>query len=64
MKLKDENPTELKWIIPFTGLWHTMKNFALALIKIYGPAGLEDLIALLHHAGLPSLLKIGNLYGI
>ena len=26
-----------------------MKNFALALIKIYGPAGLEDLIALLHH---------------
>ena len=29
LKLKDENPTELKWMIPFPGYWHTLKNFPL-----------------------------------
>ena len=33
----------------FPGSWHTLKIFALALSKIYGPVGLEALIALLHH---------------
>jgi hypothetical protein len=48
LKIKDQDPTDYAWLIPFMGDWHTMKNYACSLLKIYGPAGLEDLIGLLH----------------
>ena len=35
-------------MLPFPGDCHILKNYALALMKIYGPAGLNDLLALLH----------------
>jgi len=48
LKLKDEDPIEMAWLLPFPGDWHTLKNYSLALLKIYGPAGLHDLISILH----------------
>jgi hypothetical protein len=57
IKLKDEDPEGLSWVLPFMGDWHTLKNYAFGLLKIYGPAGLDDLIALLHKGRTENCVK-------
>ena len=47
-KLKKDHPHELSWMLPFPGDWHVLKNYAHALLKIYGPPGLNELLSLLH----------------
>jgi hypothetical protein len=49
IKLKEEHTDELTWMYPFLGDWHLLKNYSIALMKIYGPPGLTTLINLLHH---------------
>ena len=41
--LKFEYGEELKWVIPFRGDWHMLKNYQIALIKPYFDAGLKSL---------------------
>ncbi len=48
VKIKSEYGDSLKWLLPFPGDWHTLKNFAYVLLKIYGPCGLHDLIKIFH----------------
>jgi len=48
IKLKNNDPIALSWLLPFPGDWHILKNYSLALMKLYGPGGLNDLIARLH----------------
>ncbi len=48
VKIKCEYGKSLKWLLPFPGDWHTLKNFAYVLIKMYGPGGLYDLIKIFH----------------
>jgi hypothetical protein len=47
-KLKSDSPDEYSYMLPFLGDWHILKNFAMALFKIYGSAGLFELVSLLH----------------
>jgi hypothetical protein len=48
IKIKDENPDDYKWMHPYLGEFHVLKNYSIALMKLYGPAGLYDLISLMH----------------
>ena len=48
--LKYEYGTELKWLLPFPGDWHLLKNYQNALIKPYFDAGLKQLACV---AGYP-----------
>ena len=48
VQLKKEEPAEHQWMLPFLGDWHILKNFARALMTVYGPAGLTNLITLFH----------------
>ena len=41
--LKVEYDSELKWVIPYPGDWHTLMNFQKALMKTYFDAGLRSL---------------------
>ena len=41
--LKHEYGEELKWLLPFPGDWHMMKNFQVALMKPYFDMGLREL---------------------
>ena len=41
--LKIEYDSELKWVVPYTGDWHTLMNFQKALMKPYFDAGLRSL---------------------
>lgn len=44
MKLKLEHGAGLNWLLPFPGDWHILKNFSLLLMKVYGDAGLKELV--------------------
>ena len=41
--LKHEYGEELKWLLPFPGDWHMLKNYQIALMKPYFDAGLREL---------------------
>lgn len=41
--LKHEYGEELKWLLPFPGDWHMLKNYQLALMKPYFDIGLKEL---------------------
>ena len=41
--LKHEYGDELKWVVPYPGDWHVLKNYQLALMKAYYDAGLKDM---------------------
>ena len=41
--LKFEYGEELKWLLPYPGDWHMLKNFQIALMKPYFDAGLKSL---------------------
>ena len=41
--IKAEYGIDLKWMVPFPGDWHILKNFHEVLIKIYYHAGLREL---------------------
>ena len=41
--LKFEYGEELKWVLPFPGDWHMLKNYQIALMKPYFDAGLKSL---------------------
>ncbi len=41
--LKHEYGDELKWLVPFPGDWHALKNYQPALMKAYYDAGLKDM---------------------
>ena len=41
--LKFEYGDELKWVIPYPGDWHLLKNYQIALMKPYYDAGLKSL---------------------
>ena len=47
-KLKEENPAYYSWLLPYPGDWHTLKNYASCLFKIYSPAGLKELVTKFH----------------
>ena len=47
-KLKEENPTYYSWLLPYPGDWHILKNYTSCLFKIYGPAGLKELVTKFH----------------
>ena len=48
VKLKLEHGVALQWLLPFPGDWHILKNYALVLMKVYGEAGLKDLVYQFH----------------
>ena len=41
--LKHEYGNELKWLLPFPGDWHILKNYQIALLKPYYEAGLKEM---------------------
>ena len=41
--IKKEYGNDLKWLLPFPGDWHLLKNYQEVLLKIYFDAGLSDL---------------------
>ena len=41
--LKFEYDSELKWVVPYPGDWHTLMNYQKALMKPYFDAGLKSL---------------------
>lgn len=41
--LKIECQSELKWVVPYPGDWHTLMNYQKALMKPYFDAGLKSL---------------------
>lgn len=41
--MKFEYGDELKWVIPYPGDWHLLKNYQIALMKPYYDAGLKSL---------------------
>lgn len=41
VKIKEEYGATMVWLIPFIGDWHLLLNYAIQLLKIYGPAGLN-----------------------
>lgn len=41
--LKFEYGSELQWVLPFPGDWHTLHNYQAALMKPYFDAGLKAL---------------------
>ena len=48
LALKHEYSTYFTWMLPFPGDFHIMKNYLAALMKLYGDAGLKDLVAVFH----------------
>ncbi len=50
LQLKDLYGAYFDWVLPYPGDWHIMKNFAYTLMKVYGPAGLHELLDI-HHKG-------------
>ena len=58
--LKFEYGTELKWVKPYPGDWHLLKNYQMPLMKAYFDAGLKDLA---NAAGYPvsAIQCCGNL---
>lgn len=60
-KLKQEYSSELEWMIPFPGDWHTLKNLQPVLMKVYWHAGLSDLASTVHKcATLASVFQCSN----
>ena len=49
--LKHEYGATLEWVIPFPGDWHTLKNYQIALMKVYYDAGLKNIA---HASGYPT----------
>ena len=41
--IKNEYGNDLKWLLPFPGDWHLLKNYQEVMLKIYFDAGLSDL---------------------
>ena len=41
--LKHEYGDELRWVIPYPGDWHVLKNYQIALLKPYFDAGLKEM---------------------
>ena len=61
IKLKQEHPEGLKWLLPFPGDWHMLKNFGSVLMKIYSEAGLKELVQKFHRGSTAtSVLTGGN----
>ena len=56
IKLKKEFGNELKWVLPYIGDWHVLKNYLSILMKIYADAGLKDLVDLFHQGILSKVL--------
>jgi hypothetical protein len=46
--LKDEYGEDLAWLLNYPGDWHILKNYSLALLKVYGPPGLNELLSMFH----------------
>ena len=43
-KLKDENGSDLDWLIPFPGDWHILKNFQPVVFKLFGHLSLRSIV--------------------
>ena len=56
IKLKDEYKEELQFCLNFPGDWHILRNTSLALMKLYGPAGLFELAQIYHHGRTEKLV--------
>ena len=56
VSLTHEYGDELKWLLPFPGDWHMLKNFQIALTKPYFDMGLKELahVAGYHVAAIQS----------
>ena len=56
VSLTHEYGDELKWLLPFPGDWHMLKNFQIALTKPYFDVGLKELahVAGYHVAAIQS----------
>ena len=50
-ELKYMYGSELEWLIPFIGDWHTLHNYQKVLMKVYYGAGLKELAAASGHRG-------------
>ena len=50
-KIKTQSPRHFRWLLPFPGDWHILSNFSMALMKVYGPSGLFEILSLLLMVG-------------
>ena len=57
VKFKNDYPEELKWLLPFIGDWHTLKNYQLMLMKMYLDDGLREMAHLFHQGILASVVS-------
>jgi hypothetical protein len=48
IKLKEQYGSALSWLLPYPGDWHILKNYQGILMKLFGDAGLQDLVDLYH----------------
>ena len=57
VQLKNGFQDKLKWLLPFKGDWHTLKNYQLTIMKIYLDAGLREMIHLVHQGILAKVVS-------
>ena len=57
VQLKNDYPEELKWLLPFIGDWHALKNYQLMLMKIYLDVGLREMVHLFHQGILARVVS-------
>ena len=48
LALKEGYPEYFAWMLPYPGDFHIMKNYLGALMKLYGDAGLKELVSVFH----------------
>ena len=59
LKIKEEYGMAMNWLIPFIGDWHLLLNYARHLLKLYGPAGLNSLVAKFHKGAVAKSVILG-----
>eukprot|EP00117_Sycon_ciliatum_P041621 scpid79628/ scgid4628/ len=62
LKLQNEYGSELAWLVPFPGDWHTLKAIQPCLLKVYWDAGLKSMAKAMGYKGegLTSLERCSN----